>query len=187
MTTEQLGKAYASTKRVLGNVTKEDLASSTPCRSWNVHELVNHVVATPFYFAGAVATGVGSTDDPGTDFAGSDFNASFEEGTRLATEAFSADGAMERMVKLPFAEMPASMVVNLASMDSFVHGWDLAKATGQPTDLDPALAEALLVIAKESIPDRFRGDEPAPFGPPVDVPSSAPAADRLAGYLGRTP
>ena len=29
-------------------------------------------------------------------------------------------------------------------MDTFQHGWDLAKATGQDTDLDPELAAGLL-------------------------------------------
>jgi uncharacterized protein (TIGR03086 family) len=187
VTTEKLEKAYASTKRVLGNVTKEDMTASTPCKSWDVRELVNHIVGTPFYFAAAVESGVGATDDPEPDFADADFTASFEEGTRLVTLAFHADGAMERIVKLPFGELPAEMVMNIAAVDSFVHGWDLARATGQSTDLDPALAEEFLGIARVSIPDAFRGDEPAPFGPPVDAPASATAADRLAAFLGRTP
>jgi uncharacterized protein (TIGR03086 family) len=187
VTTEKLERAYASTRGVLDNVTKEDLAAATPCKSWTVRELVNHVVATPFYFAAAVEAGVGTSGDPETDYADADFNASFAEGTRLATAAFNADGAMDKTVKLPFGELPAAMVMNIAGLDSFAHCWDLAKATGQSTDLDPALAAEFLAIAKTTIQDSFRGDEPAPFGPAVDVPASAFAADQLAGFLGRTP
>lgn len=33
---------------------------------------------------------------------------------------------------------------NLATMEQFTHGWDLARATGQPADLDPVLAACLL-------------------------------------------
>ena len=35
------------------------------------------------------------------------------------------------------------------------------------------------------IPDQFRGDEPMPFGPKVDPPAGATAADRLAAFMGR--
>jgi uncharacterized protein (TIGR03086 family) len=72
----------------------------------------------------------------------------------------------------------------IAASDAFTHGWDLARALGQSTDLDPELAAQLL--GASMIPDEFRGpDGQAPFGPKVDVPESAPAADRLAGVLGR--
>ena len=73
--------------------------------------------------------------------------------------------------------------LRLATTDTFAHGWDLAKATGQSTDLDPELAEGLL--ANAPIPDTFRGDEPMPFGPQQEAPPGATAADRLAAYLGR--
>jgi hypothetical protein len=35
------------------------------------------------------------------------------------------------------------------------------------------------------IPDQFRGDEPMPFGPKVEPPAGATAADRLAAFMGR--
>jgi hypothetical protein len=57
---------------------------------------------------------------------------------------------------------------------------------GEPTDLEPAIAAELLKNARLSIPEAFRGEDgKAAFGPIVDVPSSAPAADQLAGFLGR--
>jgi uncharacterized protein (TIGR03086 family) len=74
------------------------------------------------------------------------------------------------------------LVVN----DTFTHGWDLAKATGQSTDLNPELAVGILAQAKMSIPDTFRGPEGAPFGVAADCPDGACAADQLAAFLGRT-
>ena len=91
-------------------------------------------------------------------------------------------------MKLPFGEFPAATFIGLTTTDAFVHGWDVAKATGQSTDLNPELAATLLERARAAIPDSFRGpDGTAPFGPIVEVPDSAPAADQLAGFLGRTP
>ena len=67
-----------------------------------------------------------------------------------------------------------------------MHGWDLAKATGQPSDLNPELASQVLDNAKKAIPDTFRGpDGKAPFGPALDAPAGAPPADQLAAFLGR--
>ncbi len=87
---------------------------------------------------------------------------------------------------LPFGTMPGSVVIGMATTDAFVHGWDLASATGQSTDLDPALSAALLERSKTFIQPSFRGpDGTAPFGPAVDVADSAPMADQLAGFLGR--
>jgi uncharacterized protein (TIGR03086 family) len=66
------------------------------------------------------------------------------------------------------------------------HGWDVAKATGQSTDLDPELAAELLEGARLAIPDAFRGpDTQAPFGPEQPVPANATNADKLAAFLGR--
>ena len=94
---------------------------------------------------------------------------------------------MEKTIKLPFGEFPGAAFCALATTDTFTHGWDLAKATGQSTDLAPALAAELLVGARASIPDQFRGpDGVAPFGAQVEPPASATEADKLAAFLGRS-
>ena len=85
---------------------------------------------------------------------------------------------------MPFGEVPGSVCVMIAATDVYGHGWDLAKATGVSTDLDPRVAEAILAVA--GIPDAFRGAG-GPFGPVIEVPASACAGNRLAGYLGRRP
>lgn len=68
----------------------------------------------------------------------------------------------------------------------FVHGWDLAVATDQNTDLDPELATLLLEQAKFLILNGYRGPNGvAPFGPALAAKAGATRADRLVAYLGR--
>jgi len=68
-----------------------------------------------------------------------------------------------------------------------VHGWDLAKATGQPTELDPEIASWVLAVAQRILPPEPRGGEEIPFGPVVPVPPGAGVYARLAAWLGRQP
>ena len=183
MATENLERAFASTRNVLSNVRSDQLDDPTPCISWDVRTLINHIVGGSHWFAASTNAGV-APDVPDTDFASGDFVASYDEGVKASLAAFGAPGAQEKIVKLPFGEFPGSAWMGLATMDTFQHGWDLAKATGQDTDLDPDLAAGLL--ANAGIPDQFRGpDGQAPFGQQVDADDSAPPASQLAAYLGR--
>jgi Mycothiol maleylpyruvate isomerase N-terminal domain len=64
--------------------------------------------------------------------------------------------------------------------------WDLARAIGQPADLDPGLARELLDHARLAITDAFRGsDGQAAFGPVAEAPVGSGPADQLAAFLGR--
>src|SRR5215210_2908984 len=184
MSAEVLQQAFASTGGILANVSADELDLPTPCASWAVRDLVNHIVGGTDYFAVTAETGAAPPVGDADHSAG-DFKAEFEAGAQRAVRAFGAPGAMEKTMKLPFGDLPGSIFVFIASIDTFTHGWDLAKATGQPTDLDPALAGQLFEAA-QVIPDDMRGaDGQAPFGPKVEAPDSAPAADKLAGFMGR--
>jgi uncharacterized protein (TIGR03086 family) len=184
MSAETLRRAFASTEGVLANVSADQLDLPTPCVSWTVRDVVNHVVGGTTYFAVTAETGTAPPLSD-VDHTTGDFKTKYRAGAERAVEAFSAPGAMDKMMKLPFGEFPGSVFVLVAANDVFTHGWDLAKATGQSTDLDPAIAAPLLEAA-QLIPDEFRGpDGKAPFGPKVEVPGSATAADKLAGFMGR--
>jgi len=67
-----------------------------------------------------------------------------------------------------------------------MHGWDLASATGQETELDPELAEFALAFAHRMLPPERRGDD-TPFAPVVPAPEGAGRYAQLAAWLGRTP
>jgi uncharacterized protein (TIGR03086 family) len=185
MSTSILERSFASTRTVLVNVTPAELELPTPCASWDVRALINHLVGGTRYFAESVNTGTHPEREP-VDYTAGDLVASYDDGVAQAVAAFAAPGALERMITLPFGTLPASVFIGIASTDAFGHGWDLARATGQSTDLDSDLAAELLERARASLPETFRGpDGRAPFGPIVEAPASAAAADHLAAFLGR--
>ena len=184
MTTEPLEQAIASTRGVLTGVSKQQFGDNTPCAKWKVSDLINHIVGAQYFFqAGASGAPIESDE---TDFSATDFLSAFDEVAARSVEAFRADGVMERTLTLPFGQMPGSAFLGLAATDTFTHGWDLAKATGQATDLAPALAALLLDGARKSIMPEYRSEDGAVFGPEQQAPQGASNADQLAAFLGRT-
>ena len=186
MATEGFEQAVNVAKSVLANVQADQLDDPTPCASWKVRDVINHLVGGSYFFAAATNgdTFGGGAEAP--DFASGDFRAAYEDGSTQAIAAFAAPGALERIVKVPFGEFPGVAWMGLATTDTFTHAWDVAKATGQSTDLAPELAELLLVGARQAVSDSLRGDEPMPFAAEKRCPDGASAADHLAAFLGRT-
>ena len=185
MSTAPLERAIACAKAVLAGVKADQLSASTPCASWKVSDLVNHIVGGQYWFA-SVAKGEAASEDSPPDFSTGDFKSSFGQGAASSVAAFAAEGAMDKTMTLPWGPMKGSDFMGLASLDTFTHAWDLARATGQSTDLNPELAAGLMVGARAGIAPEFRGAEGAPFGPEQKAPAGASKADELAAFLGRT-
>jgi len=184
MSTQPLEQAIAATRGVLANLSADQMQMSTPCASWNVSELVNHIVGGHQFFVAGMRGEAPAAGD--TDHSAGDYLAAFDEASSAFVAACQEEGALQKMVTMPFGEMPGAAVMGLAMTDTFTHGWDLAKATGQSTDLAPELATQLLAQSRQMIQPAFRGDEGAPFGAEQSAPDGASAADQLAAFLGRS-
>lgn len=183
MSTQPLQQCQAVARGVLEQVQASQMSDATPCASWDVAGLINHMVGGQHGFA-AMANGEAPGEAP--DFAAGDFLAAFDEGAAQSLAVFAAEGAMEKTMTLPFGEMPGSAFMGLAMTDTFQHAWDLAKATGQNTDLAPEMAAGLLQASQGSIQEGFRGEDgKAPFGAEQQCADGACAADQLAAFLGR--
>ena len=143
MPTDSLAKAFASTRGILTHVKPGQLDNPTSCVSWNVRALINHFIAAPRWATARINAGDEATiaDE---DYAAGDFLASYDETAKAALDAFRSPGALEKTVKLRVGEFPGVFVMGMVTTDQFVHGWDLARATGQATDPDPELASELL-------------------------------------------
>jgi uncharacterized protein (TIGR03086 family) len=185
MSTADLERAFASTRSVLAGVAPEQLSNPTPCQSWQVRELINHIIGVSFWFADSVNAGVAPAP-PETDFTIGEMVATYSDGIARSVDAFGRAGALEKMITLPFGKISGAVYLGIATTDAFTHGWDLARATSQSTDLDRELAAELLDRARVFIQPAFRGaDGERPFGPEQPTPPDATNADALAAFLGR--
>lgn len=186
---DTLQRAVNTSRDIVASVQPEQMDDLTPCQSWKVRDLLNHMIDAPTFAATVMETGDWTNQSgESVDHASGDYLAEYDSATARAIAAFRADGALSKMVKLPFGELPGAAFANIATGDAFVHGWDLAKATGTTTDLDPELATEILVAVRPLLPDQMRGpDGQAPFGPAVEAPADASPADKLAAFLGRQP
>jgi uncharacterized protein (TIGR03086 family) len=196
--TRPLNRAFASTRAILAQVQEGQLSAPTPCVSWDVRTLIDHFIGTARWAADAVSAADGAaTDEAAAKAAGdavdtgnygaADLLARYDEAIETTLAAFGSAGVLEKTVSLPFGEFSGAALMGLAARDQFTHGWDLARAIGHHTDLDPEVAGELLIQARTEITEAFRGpDGAAFFGPAADAPASASPADRLAAFLGRT-
>lgn len=182
--TAPLAQAQDVARAVLANVGPDQLDGPTPCKDWNVGQLIDHLVGGQHW----ARTGVQGAEmtETGEGASQGDFGATFDQAAQASLAAFAEDGALGRTVNPGFGDMPAAALMGLATTDTFTHAWDLAKATGQDTDLAPELATALLEQSQQAIQPAFRSEEGTIFGPEQEAPEGASPADQLAAFLGRT-
>lgn len=182
---DQLSRALDQAGAVIANLRPEDAACPTPCRAWDLRALVNHVVHDVRLFT-AMATGA-PWEPQDNDVIGDNWAGAFNDSARSLLATWKHPGALEATVQLPFGEYSGNWRVGQQVSDLAVHAWDIAKATGQPTDLDPEIGEYSLAWARNNLLPKFRGDEASglAFGPEVRVPVDALLYDRLAGFFGR--
>lgn len=158
----------------------------TPCSDWDVRELVNHVVNedrwTPELFAGKTIEEVGDRFDG--DLLGDDPLGAWEEARKEAVNAVQAEGAMERTVHVSWGEISGANYAGQLFTDHLIHGWDLAKATGQDTNLDPELVEACYRMSKP-IEDTLKAS--GAFGEKIEPPEGADRQTELLAVFGRKP
>jgi uncharacterized protein (TIGR03086 family) len=162
----------------------------TPCEQWSVRQLVNHVVGGNRLFT-RVLSGrpLPPREQLGQrahqDQLGDDPAAAFRTSADELLAAFRAPGVLEREHTVPAATLPGPAVVHLRTVEILVHGWDLARATGQPVPFPDELVEPEIAFSEQLLPRLPEGRQP--FAPSRTATGDAPAIDRLAALLGRTP
>jgi uncharacterized protein (TIGR03086 family) len=187
--------AVASTAGIIKGTGPDQAGLPTPCAEWDVQSLLSHVIGT-LWLCEALFTGQaprfpmvpGGLPGPGPDGSapgGDDPAAAYAEAAAAALAAVGAGDALTRVHVTPLGEMPGPVLAGFTILDIAVHGWDLARATGQPADLDGRLAAHVLAFAEQTLATpEMRGPRIAPARP---VPDDAPVTQRLAAFLGRQP
>ena len=158
-------------------------AGASPCADWTARDVVQHVVDAHHIFYGLIDHPVAppaSTDEPAVAWAT----------TRSSMEAALNDpGVAEREYDGMFGRVTwAYSIDRFLSGDVLVHTWDLARALGVDSRLDPAevrRAREELAEMTQQAGDAMR--RPDVFGPPVEPPSDADDQDLLLAFTGRDP
>src|SRR5256885_13995445 len=184
MTLIDLGPVAQRTAKLVESVADEDLGRPTPCPDYTVGDLVDHIGGAALAFAAAAKKdpldGGGAGD---ASRLGDDWRTRIPQDVLGLADAWSAPDAWTGMTGAGGVELPGEVAGLIGLDEMLVHGWDLAKATGQPADYDGPELEALhalLVGFRDNTVDGI-------FGPEVAVPSSAPMFDRVLGLTGRDP
>jgi uncharacterized protein (TIGR03086 family) len=177
-----LEQADSVFREVLGNVTPEHMDLPTVNDEWDVRRLINHIVLGNAWAAENVKTG--NAPRPSGDLLGDrDPIDAYTESADAMIAAFREPGALQRTVTMPFGEFPAAGLAAFRFTDLLSHAWDLAEATDQDCDLAPDLCESALAMSRERLDGRDRAQ--LPFKDEVLISAGAPAASRLAAYLGK--
>ncbi len=178
---EEAARRFRAT---LAAVKESQLNSPTPCAEWSVKALVVHNLKVAEFVHG-VFTGNVTGDDTQVNEPLPKEGAvpAFDARVRGVLAVVKAPGAMENQLETPFGKMTGGQFLMMPFMDLLVHRWDLAKATGQGTRLEPHLVAAALALAPIIDGSRQLGI----FAPAVPVPATASPQDKLIALTGRKP
>ena len=186
-----LGPAAQRMVALLDGVPEHQLDAPTPCADTSLGDLIDHVGGLTLAFTAAAEKAGGEMGDmqPSADASrlGDDWRERISGDLPKLAEAWREPAAWEGMTKAGGQDLPGE-VAGLVALDELViHGWDVARASGQHYEPDQVSLEAC-----HRFVDQFSGPEHADqreglFGPIVEVPDDAPLLDRVIGLSGRDP
>ncbi|MEP7054701.1 MAG: TIGR03086 family metal-binding protein [Actinomycetota bacterium] len=165
--------AVTEVQRLIEGVAADQLDAPTPDADWNVQSLIGHLIAGNRRFA-AAAKGESLMPLIG-DIASDHDGAAYAESAGEATVAWSDPAAL--------AQDNSAMSLTVHSAEAVMHGWDLARATGQTATFDDDLLAEIESFGRQNMP----AERPAEmgFGPAREAPADASRLDRLAAFYGR--
>src|SRR5258706_13890555 len=131
-TTDLLVAVLADLAPMIGQITGEQLHDPTPCTELDVGQLRTHVLGWLTTFAAGFADPGGQAPLDRLD--GYTVPADAAAEVRSASGAMAAalrEGATGRPMRLGDSAMPGDMALSMILWEYQVHGWDLARPTGQ--------------------------------------------------------
>lgn len=170
---------------LLAGTTAAQADDPTPCTDYDVQALAEHLHAVSAKLQ-AMGTGGNPLDLPDRVplELGDGAAETYAAGAAAAMAVWADDAVLTGTVTAPFGPAPGALAAASFVMETVTHGWDLATATGQDPEADPAVVATAQAVAEGAVGD---GPRPAhlPFEDPVAPPVGAGPTTRLAAYLGR--
>lgn len=182
-------------KILLNNFTDDRLTARTPTEGTSVATLLDHFMGLTVAFTMAARKTTGEPDfesevdskksgppQASAEHLDPDWRRLLPLQIDELAAAWKDPAAWEGNAEAGGVTLPAQVMGIIAIDELVIHGWELARATGQTFDCDRAHLEAIRQVLAQSADNRGEG---GPFGPIVDVPADAPLLDRVVGLSGR--
>ena len=190
-----LAPAAQEVSRLLDRVTDVQLTDPTPCPGTPVAAMLDHFMGLSLAFtwaarkitAGEGGNGKSAPPQAKADNLDPSWRTLLPQRLDELAEAWRDPTAWEGMTEAGGVTMPAEMIGTVALDELVLHGWDLARATGQPFACDPASTAAVLAFTSASAQPERAASREGLFGPVVEIPAEAPAFERALGFSGRDP
>jgi uncharacterized protein (TIGR03086 family) len=183
-----LASAAAALADITADIKPDQLTARTPCADFDVRALLNHLL---FWGPSLEAAGRKESVPP---------PAASESDVDLVTDGYATvlRTHLDRVAttwRAPAAwtgvtrmggptEMPGAVIGRMLTTELLVHGWDLARATGQRPTWDAGLVDA---VHAEVTANAAQGRAMGVYGPAVEVPATASTMDRALAMTGRDP
>src|SRR5437868_9360281 len=180
---DALDQTFDHAHKVISGVRPEQYADPTPCEEWNVQQLLTHVVGVTTVMGEAAAAGEADRR-PDSVALGDDPAAQFRAAADAALSGWRKPGIMDATINAGPGPMPGRVLAGINLLDTATHSWDLARATGQSSELPRAVAEAALEAGHQIVRAPIREGR---FGPEIEPHPGCGPTDRLVAFLGRQP
>jgi uncharacterized protein (TIGR03086 family) len=189
MTLLDLGPAARRMAGLIGGVSLDSLDAPTPCPKYTLGDLVDHVGGLSLAFTAEAAKALGHDSSqapaPQASRLGDDWRVRIPQDLAGLAEAWHDPAAWSGFTQAGGVDLPGEIAGLVALDELVIHGWDVARASGQAYDCDLATLEAVYeFVAPMSVPGQ---EAQRIFGPVVEVPEDALLLDRVIGLTGRNP
>ena len=170
--TELHAQALDAAGRIVAGIPADRWQADTPCEGWDVRALLNHVVLGNLW---AAELGAGARSRAWAIALTATCSARTRPALRHVGEGRGRGLPQARRVDAPcavsYGPVPGSVYAGHRFLDVFIHGWNLAAATGQDTTLDPDLMQACREVIEPQV-EAFRSA--GALGAPLPVPPARP-------------
>jgi uncharacterized protein (TIGR03086 family) len=176
---------------LVGNVTDDMLGAPTPCPDYTLGDLVEHIGGLALAFTAAATKDTADTGDQGpsgdASRLGDGWRARIARDLAALADAWRDPSACTGMTRAGGLDLPGEVAGLVVVDELVVHGWDVARASGQPYECEAAPLDAALGFVSQFSGPGQESSRAGLFGPVVEVPDDAPPLDRLVGLAGRDP
>lgn len=171
-------------RALLLGVDDDELTATTPCPDWNVAALLDHLMGLSYAFALAARKRIDAAaapPEPSTQHLLRHWRSRLPVLLEELATAWKDPAAWTGTTRAGGVTMPATEMGMVAMNELIMHGWDLARATGQEFAADPRTLETLIEFLSEGPAE----GTPGMFGPRVPTDDEAGLLEHALGLAGR--